>query len=191
MATSKQGTNSVDGWGTVTTPFGEFQALRVVTQIQSADTFYIPTINEGIAIPQLIQHQYKWIANGQMEPVLQINTESALASLDIEYVTSIVYRDTVHPPPPPPVNSAISEPGANALAFNVFPNPAGAKFTVSYPSNIAHTILTLADITGRTVLSREMESNVEEVNTSSFERGVYLVTLNNGNQKEVRRIVLE
>lgn len=40
--------NHVDGWGTITTPFGTFSALRVKTLIYTSDTIYVNALSFGI-----------------------------------------------------------------------------------------------------------------------------------------------
>jgi hypothetical protein len=181
-------TNTVDGWGTLTTPYGTFPVLRVLSQITSDDTFYINGLNFGFKIPRITQKEYKWIANGEKEPVLQVNTDVLISGI-IEDVTSIVYRDSLHPTIV--VVSAINGPTSNSFNFNLYPNPARNQFTILATSAIEHADMVISDITGRTVISKELQGNEETIETSTWERGVYLVAINKSGERVVRRVVVE
>ena len=43
----KKRKDTVDGWGTITTPFGTFQALRVKTVISEKDSIYLDTLSKN------------------------------------------------------------------------------------------------------------------------------------------------
>jgi hypothetical protein len=177
-------TNQVDGWGTVITPYDTFQALRVFTEIASSDSFYIDTVHFGFKIPHLTQHQYKWIANGQKEPVLQINTQVLIGS--IEAISSIYYRDSIHP-----VISGVQEIVPDGLAFNLYPNPANDRFAIVCPADITHAMLTVIDITGKTIMTRQMGGNIETIDASGWSKGSYFVVIYNGEQKHVKQLVIQ
>jgi len=177
-------TNQVDGWGTLTTPFGTFPVLREYTQIVSYDSVYIDTLHAGLNVPLATQRQYKWIGNGQKEPLLEINTQVVLG---IETISSIVYRDSVRNPPV--VISGIEQPAGN-LAFNVYPNPSTGNFLISY-SNDGETQLEIADLSGKELLSKVFTGQLESIDASQWAKGIYLVMLTNHAQTSVRKIVIE
>ena len=183
-------TNTVDGWGTLITPWDTFPVLRVLSEITSFDTFYINTISAGIKIPRFKQRQYKWIANKEQEPVLQINTQ--VLFLNIEVISNIVYRDSFHVPPVAPV-SGIQDPATTGFAFNVFPNPANENFTVQYHSieNTPEAFMRVTDIRGRLVLSKRLTENSETVDASAWEKGIYFVIISNGTQMSVRKLIIQ
>ncbi len=76
--------STVDGWGMLTTPYGTFQTLRVKSEVTVYDTVHIDSLGAGFSIDRVI-NEYRWLANGQGVPVLQINEENSLATA--------VYRD--------------------------------------------------------------------------------------------------
>ena len=86
LGMEKTRTNIVDGWGTLITPFGTFQTLRVKSTVIEYDSIYIDSISLGIPVLRNFT-EYKWLAKGKGLPVLQINEENNL-------VTAI-YRDSV------------------------------------------------------------------------------------------------
>ncbi|RMG72821.1 MAG: hypothetical protein D6722_04740, partial [Bacteroidetes bacterium] len=62
----------VDGWGTLTTPYGTYQTLRLVTDITGYDSVALDTIQIGLPRPR--QRLYEWWAQEEAVPLLAINT---------------------------------------------------------------------------------------------------------------------
>jgi hypothetical protein len=77
-------TSVVDGWGTLITPYGTFQVLKVKSVIESRD------IIAGVSIPRIRRTEYKWIAKSEKIPILQINTTTVLG---IETANEILFKD--------------------------------------------------------------------------------------------------
>jgi hypothetical protein len=86
-------TNDVDGWGTIATPAGSFDVLRVNTTIAGHDTINLDTLSLGFNIDRPLVHEYKWLAQDLRVPVLQINTTELFGT---EIVTEIFYYDQPH-----------------------------------------------------------------------------------------------
>lgn len=61
--------NNVDAWGTVTTPFGTFNTIRVVTDMVSFDT--ISALGQNFAIPSHIR-EYQWISDQERIAVMKV-----------------------------------------------------------------------------------------------------------------------
>lgn len=85
--------NEVDGWGTIATPAGSFDVLRVHTTLAGHDTINLDTLSLGFNIDRPLVHEYKWLAQGLRVPVLQINTTELFGT---ELVTEIFYYDLPH-----------------------------------------------------------------------------------------------
>ncbi|MBV6404479.1 MAG: hypothetical protein IT228_13790 [Flavobacteriales bacterium] len=83
-------TNEVDGWGTITTPAGTFDALRVKTTLAGRDTINVDTLGVGFAIDRPVVREYKWLTPGLRVPVLQVNTTQIFG---FEVVTAILFHD--------------------------------------------------------------------------------------------------
>lgn len=73
--------NEVDGWGTLILPADTFQVLRVKSRINRTDTVHIDQFNIGFALPEPETIEYKWLAQGMDEPVLQINVVGGVNTL--------------------------------------------------------------------------------------------------------------
>ncbi|HMM11358.1 MAG TPA: hypothetical protein PKE03_04595 [Bacteroidales bacterium] len=79
--------NHVDGWGSLTTPFGTFQTLRVKSTVRESDSIYIDSIGQGIRINRSYI-EYKWLAKNQKIPLLVATVDSILG-------TFVVYKDSL------------------------------------------------------------------------------------------------
>ncbi len=84
FSTRRTRTNVVDGWGSLITPFGTFQTLRVKSEILEHDSVYIDSLGFGFPFNRNIT-EYKWLAKGKGIPVLTVSEEGS-------NVTA-VYRD--------------------------------------------------------------------------------------------------
>jgi hypothetical protein len=71
---AKSRRNTVDGYGTLITPYGEFQTLRVKTEITEYDSIYSDSLGIGIPVTRNIT-EYKWLANGYPQPMLVVSEE--------------------------------------------------------------------------------------------------------------------
>jgi hypothetical protein len=111
--------NEVDGWGTLTTPYGTFDAVRVHSTVVRRDSLYLDTLGVGFNFPEITTHEYKWLGTGQGIPLLQINMNSGL-------VTQVVYKDSLRS------LVGIGERDPLLQELDVFPNPASSNVTLTY-----------------------------------------------------------
>lgn len=90
---SQDRANEVDGWGTIATPAGSFEVLRVKTTLAGHDTINLDTLSLGFTIDRPIVREYKWLAQDLRVPVLQINTTEFFGT---EFATEIFFYDLPH-----------------------------------------------------------------------------------------------
>jgi len=114
-------TNSVDGWGQITTPYGTFAALRVTTDIVSTDSISVGFINFAF---QNHQREVKWLANGEGYPILQVSGAVLNGNFN---PTSVEYRDSFRTFAPSPFAPTASFEADNLTPFT--------NDTVSFTSN--------------------------------------------------------
>ena len=114
--------NLVDGWGTITTPFGTFDALRIRSVVNETDSIYVDSLSFGLSIPQPELVEYKWLAAGQSVPVLQINTSNAFGAGEV--VSAIRYRDSVR-------TTAVNELDGGSH-ISLMPNPVKDETFINY-----------------------------------------------------------
>ncbi len=107
-------TNNADGWGTLITPRGTYNALRVKTTIIGHDTISLDSLGLNLNIDRPISREYKWLVNGEIVPELQITTTEIFG---FEVVSAIRFRD----------DYLTIFPGVQPLAFC-----AGSTYTLPY-----------------------------------------------------------
>jgi hypothetical protein len=177
--------NRVDAWGTLTTPFGTFQTVRVVTRIEDQDSISAMGINQGIILP--VTREYKWLAVGQHVPLLTITT---MRVANQEVVTNVEYRDIYRR------LSVLST--ANQLpetALSVYPNPVRATEPLRLLLPAGPVSITATDLTGRILFSYKLphasrETVVPAAAFGAF-RGVALLRVQTETGVAVRRVVRE
>lgn len=181
--------NLVDGWGTLTTPFGTFMTLRVRSAIAAIDTIYIDAFKTGTNIPRPLKHEYKWFAQGSKIPVLQVD---ANVTGGVVTVTNIQFIDSLRSNVP---HVGISDISATGGKFELYPNPAQEQVTVHYLMKVNAPIqLTVTDVTGKTIFSaQETEAAGEHrinLDTHALSNGIYFVRLQCEQASSVQKLII-
>jgi hypothetical protein len=155
----------VDGYGTITTPFGSFSALRIKHEITENDSIYLALGGAtGFWLPLPIPKvfEYEWRATEEKEPVLVIKTAVTLGT---ETVTAIEYRDQF-------LGLGIAE---NNVAVAIGPNPATEQLNVLAAANIEQWSLMNSD--GHVVRSATHTSNSLAIDITLLASGQYHLVL--------------
>lgn len=150
-------TYDVDGWGTLITPGGTFQTLRVKTTTIGSDTIYLNLLSFGLRIP-LNETSYEWYASNKGFPVLTVTEQLGI-------VTSAVYLDD-------PVNS-VGEIGAEA--FKIYPNPVSEFLNIEL-FNPSFQI-SIHDINGKEII--QIPKGNKRVDVSFLPTGIYFLKAQN------------
>lgn len=141
---------TVDGWGTVTTPMGMYECLRVKHELEITDSTVIPTLSIDIELPRPPQVIYQWLAQDIGVPVLQVTTTWGLN-------TEILYRTMV-----------IGLMEENEQHVAAFPNPTRGLITIPY---CAGSTLRVFNESGRLVIQHLSDS--QPLDLSSQPAGIY------------------
>ncbi len=83
-------TNTVDAWGSLTTPFGTFDCLRVKSVIEETDSIVFGPTQLPL---QNNRTEYRWLAKGQKIPVLEV----IVPSNPLAGGTTIKFKDIYRP----------------------------------------------------------------------------------------------
>lgn len=79
--------------------------------------------------------------------------------------------------------------------FNLYPNPNRGNFTVQFNSNSSKAItLEVHDIRGRQIFNKSYNNSglfSEKLQLNNAQSGIYLLTVNDGDKKIVRKIIVE
>lgn len=183
----RQRTTQPDAWGTVTTPFGTFQAVRVVTTLADHDSLALGgTPGQGLTLP--VVREYKWLAKGVHVPVLTITTTAVAGS---EVVASIEYRDVYRRFIRLATRSAAVE-----AELSAYPNPSavGTGLRLALPAGSGPLTVSGTDLLGRSLFTRTYSASpggAVILDASAFGnfRGVLLVTVQTAQGTATRRVV--
>ena len=161
-------TTTVDGYGSLTTPYGTFDVLRVRHDITETDSIYteVPILG-GTWIPLDLPnvHEYEWWTNGELMPLLKFTTNEVLGN---EVVSSIEYRD----------HYLGLDAGIEELVWDaeIYPVPATDLLTVRSERNL--TKASLVDQFGREVMQEILGNTPWAVfDVSGLASGVYTIRM--------------
>ena len=188
LSQKRKRVNTPDAWGTLTTPFGTFQTVRVVTKLTDHDSLAAGgTPGQGFDVP--LTREYKWLAKGQHVPVLIITTRVVANQ---ETITAVEYRDIYRRI----IRTATRDAALEAVLV-VVPNPsaAGSSLTLVVPAGSGPLTITATDLVGRQLFRRSYGSGAGSVSVpaealGSF-RGVLLLTVETAHGAATRRVVRE
>lgn len=168
----------VDGYGTIKTPYGTEQCLRVVTTQYSIDSIHamIPigtfTLPLNIGYPNYVR-KYQWLTLNEKVPYLEI----AGTVLFNNFVPNEVrYRDNIR------YFAGIQESSKNEIAQSVYPNPASNELFFKIERNGNYEI-SIYDMQGRELVKKQIENNgleANKVDISHIESGIYAGKITEG-----------
>ena len=139
----------VDGEGQLTTPYAQYDAVRVKTTLYQRDTIYIDQLGFGNEIDRPVEEIYEWFAEGEEGPVMSVTTNAG-------QITEVKYKDELH--------VGVSELSSN---FQVFPNP--TNYTLTFTERMTGRVL---NGLGAVVLHFDDAATLD---VSELETGVYFV----------------
>lgn len=86
--------------------------------------------------------------------------------------------------------------GSDKLSFSIYPNPTQAGFTAIVDNKVtnAATVITITDVSGRVVLTKEMKlqagKQMIQMSTENLRDGIYFVNLNMDGKKGTQKLVI-
>lgn len=154
--------NKVDGWGTLTTPYGTFDVLRVKSEIIQRDSIKFDSLP---AFPGITTNrtEIRFLGKGHGLPLLTIEQQAG-------FTISVQYIDSVRN-----LNTSVKE--SLAKDFTLFPNPVKNKLTMQWDAD--YDILTIYTISGQKVFEDSVSGEQKyELNTDKIlSKGLYVVEL--------------
>jgi len=162
----RQRTTNVDGWGTIITPKGTFQALRIRHDINEIDSVYQTFFGAGqwFGTPPIQRVEYEWFTNGEDEWILKATENNGNVN-QVEYQEDYLGLD-----------ASLTE---NVLTASVGPNPC-----VDYLNVVSSSPLLsceLLDASGRILLHQAIENSHEiHMDIAGITPGTYILVLRNG-----------
>ncbi len=179
----------IDAQGTMTTPFGSFSAFRQYIEFTTSDSTLMYANGSWQPISTLIQlilgfdagdveveYSYRWWSEGSSMPLV----EGAFDPVNDEFIDEVFWLAELV--------IGLDETTTNVKELKVFPNPSTGIFHVEIPEMLNGT-LHLFDLSGREMLQQSATPNLNIIDASSLETGVYVLLLKDqngtilGNQK--------
>lgn len=154
----------VDGWGTLATPFGTYNALRVKSTLRIVDSISFNGFN--LPLPQRTEVEYRWLAKGEKAPVLRIRGNAFFGNFT---ATEVQYRYNL-PQVVPQINVTVP-PGEVVL----YPNPTRELLFLAVNSLDRIEHIQIADQFGRIVFNETGSRSLLDVR--ELQSGVYQLTV--------------
>ena len=73
----------------------------------------------------------------------------------------------------------------------IYPNPAKNQFTLSLPKSATQYDVKIIDIAGRILYTNSMSGGYETIETANWQPGLYLVTITNGENVQIEKLIVE
>lgn len=157
-----------DAYGTMTTPAGTFQVMRVKETEVSTDTSYILFMGAWTELPgdQITDIAYNfWTKqNGVSFPIASIQADENGNTVSASYLRDFAVSPTHE--------------DKNDVAFEVFPNPCREQLSLDMPDGFTGTV-EVYDMTSREVLSKGLEAHISTIDTQHLQQGNYVAVLKN------------
>lgn len=171
-------TSQVDANGTLITPFGSFDVLRVKHDIEEIDSVYQTFLGTGFwfGLPKSSTTEYEWFTSGKKDVLLKI---VVLNSNGISQIQSVEYQDIYRN-----LSSSLTELKNNVL---VYPTVVDDRLTIVSQEKLVQ--FEMVDLHGNIVLQEIVNEPINTINTNKLNRGVYFLRLYSSNDSASFRII--
>jgi hypothetical protein len=172
--------NYADGWGSLKTPFGTFQTLRIKSVLTMIDTIYLDTLHFGFNRARPLTIQYKWMANGGKIPILEVDGTQAGT---VFTVTNVTYRDSAR--------SDVAQVGIHELYtrpayIHTYPNPSSG-FVFFDLNGIPASLIDVFDANGKIIQAVKVGLELPALDMSNFSPGMYYFDVKSKDERVIGR----
>lgn len=176
----QQRSSEVDGWGTVSTPYGTFDAVRVRSELNYNDSVYVDLGFGGtwLQLPTPNEVHYTWWSSDNKVPVLKVVAQVIAGN---ETVTRVEFKDYER-------NLAGIESEEITLA-RIFPNPANQNVNLLLDNSVKQ--VAIYSVSGELVYQNTVSGNSLQIDVQSWSPGMYMVQLTGENSVESTRLIIE
>ena len=158
--------NIVDGWGQLITPYGQFDVLRVRSEVTQQDSINFDSLP---AFPSVTTQwtELKWIGKNQGIPLLKITLQNGIPT-QAEYIDSV--RN---------LNTAVKD--IQEKPSKVYPNPVTSNAVIKWNADFEE--LKVYNVMGQMIFQRGVKNqNQLTIEEDTWSRsGVYLIELSGKN----------
>ncbi|MCB2221942.1 MAG: T9SS type A sorting domain-containing protein [Bacteroidetes bacterium] len=181
----KKRVNHVDGWGTLHTPFGTFEAIRIRSEIQQFDSLYIDSLGFGFPIYRELV-EYKWMGEGQGLPLMKVTDDGLLPNF--------VYIDSLRTT----LTNVIDDRIGHEEPL-VFPNPTKGFLTIEIPEMHSNLLnISVYNELGMMVIKKDanlQNHNQRKLNldlsNAELPEGMYYLVLHFEDRISLTKVILQ
>lgn len=160
-----------DGWGTLITPFGTYEAIRVKQIIDIVDTIYSESMSFGYNVHRPVSYEYYWLTNAFKGHFVKIAKNGMINSIEIQFTPSnLIYSN-------------------NSQNVNTFPNPVNDILYLLLFSDEMKNI-SLVNSMGQIVLFEKCNEKVHSMDLSLLSNGIYMLKVESPNIKYSKKIII-
>ena len=177
ISEKKHRVNQVDGWGSVTTPYGTFNCLRLKSTVYQVDSFHYDSIPLPFpAIPQTYT-EYIWLAKNTGFPVVKATVRGMATT--VSYIDSIKSFVGINPP-------------KAEESFSFYPNPTNEIINIAINSTSEKSFnLRIFNVVGELVLEESLSGQKNQtLNVAHLKKGVYFVTVKLTDRTISKRLII-
>lgn len=175
---SKKRINEVDGWGSITTPLGTFDAIRLKSVSFIKDSMIIQAMSIDTMTERLMI-EYIWLTKTHHIPVMKVteNINNTDVRVTVQYIDNYKL----------PRNWSINENNQESV-LNIYPNPCKDFVKIVYnASNNAN--ISVFDMYGNKVSERSINPNsTTDINVSEYAKGIYTARITDSKNKPVTKL---
>ncbi len=162
-----------DGWGTLITPYGTFEAIRVKHIIDIQDTIFSESLNFGYTITRPTSYEYYWLTNSNIRAyAAKVYRNGMFYTVDFYY------------------NPATSIKNIQPSSCIVYPNPASEKLIVLSPSEKDKQLI-IYDSFGKIIYETNIHTVTTEIDIRGLKPGIYIGLLRSNLSSEFLKIVIQ
>jgi hypothetical protein len=182
----KKRVNHCDGWGTLTTPYGSFQTLRLRSDIVQYDSVYIDSLGFGLPFYRNYT-EYKWLGDNFGIPLCMV-TDNGISP-------SISYIDSVRT-----AFVGIQSRPETVASFNLFPNPVrNHVFSIELQvKKTSHIIITIHNSKGE-IIRNLLDENIRQgeftkkfdLSGENLSKGLYFVIMEMDDKVYAEKLILQ
>lgn len=172
--------SEVDGWGTVSTNFGTFDAVRVRSELFYDDSAYVDLGFGGtwLELPTPDEVHYTWWSEGNKIPVLKVVAQVVGGN---ETITRVEFKDYER-------NLAgVSE--NEIAAGNIYPNPTNSIVNLAVNSDV--NAILIYNVAGEMVYSNSVNQTNLTIDVQDWNSGVYLVKFISDESVSTGKLIVE
>ncbi len=175
----------VDGWGTLETPYGSFETIRLKSIVAEYDSIYVDSLGMGFPIYRNYI-EYKWFGKNHGLPLLMVVDDDVFGA-------SIIYRDSVRE-----INVSVPESIVHKREQAiVYPNPAVDFINVFLPGfENGKVEIQLFDLAGSLKFAEEVLVSIKgqwhqiKLDQQHLVPGIYMLQIRQNGRLSINKIII-